>query len=124
MRNHIETQAMAIRRIANRTSDLRPISLVRLLDETAEHPNVIGANANAAREDADKIHMAAEKVTTFANKVVAHLDTDHAAASRDVSLAAMDLAVDAIGEVWERWYRAVTGVVAFAMEPIGLVGHT
>jgi hypothetical protein len=120
LRNHIETQAMAIRRIANRTSDLRPISLVRLLDEIGEHPNVIGANATAAREDADRIDTAAEKVSTFANKVVAHLDADHAAASRDVSLEAMDQVVDVIGHVWERWYRAVTGAVAPAMEPAGV----
>jgi hypothetical protein len=51
--------------------------------------------------------------------VVAHLDADHAAASRDVSLADMDDVVDQIGRAWEKWYVRVTGAYAPAMEPAG-----
>jgi hypothetical protein len=48
-------------------------------------------------------------VTTFANKVVAHLDADHAAASRGVNFADLDAAVDATLPIWLRWYSEITG---------------
>ena len=41
-------------------------------------------------------------MTAFADKVVAHLDADHAAASRDVKLDNFDEAVDATIPIWEK----------------------
>ena len=105
LRNHVETQAIAIRRIANRTTDVRSVSLVRLLDEIAAEPHVIGANPADAKQDADALHEGARRVSTFANRVVAHLDRDHAAASRDVSLRDIDDVVDLIGRMWEKLVR-------------------
>jgi hypothetical protein len=121
LRNHIETQALAVRRIANRTNDPRSVSLVRILDEIAAEPQIIGVDGNEAKPDADALHSGAEKVSVFANKVVAHLDREHAAASRDVSLARMDEVVDQIGSMWEKWYVRVTGAYAPAIEP-GMMG--
>jgi hypothetical protein len=59
----------------------------------------------------------AEKVTIFADKVVAHLDADHAAASRDVNLDDFDKAVDATIPIWEKWYLAITGEGVIAELP-------
>jgi hypothetical protein len=120
LRNHIETQAMAIRRIANRTADSRPISLVKLLDEIAATPQILGIDPSEARGDADALHESAKRVSAFANKVVAHFDRDYAAASRDTSLKDMDDVVDLVGRMWEKWYVKVTDKGASAMEPVGM----
>jgi hypothetical protein len=55
--------------------------------------------------------------------VVAHLDTDHAAASRDVNLADLNGAVDFTAELWEKWYLPITGTgVVVALPELGW-GH-
>ena len=110
-RNHIETQAVAIRRISDRSKRHKDtIALGRLLDEISEHSEVLGDELSSrAKEDADQLANVARKVSTFATKVVAHLDSDHAAASKDVDLADFDNAIDFTTELWERWYIAITG---------------
>ena len=65
-----------------------------------------GAHATA---DADLLEQTAANVTTFATKVVAHLDADHAAASRGVKLDDLDKAVDVSPPIWEKWFQAITG---------------
>jgi hypothetical protein len=46
-RDHVETQAIAIRRIAHRTADQRTVSLVKLLDEIASNPSVLSPPVSA-----------------------------------------------------------------------------
>jgi hypothetical protein len=121
-RNHIETQAIAIRRIADRSKRWdKMISLGRLLDEIAGAPHVLGVQGSDATGDALRLQGIAEKVTTFADKVVAHLDADHAAASDDVNLDDFDKAVDATIPIWKKWYLVITGngVVAELPEDLG-----
>ena len=121
-RNHIETQAIAIRRIADRSKRWdKMISLGRLLDEIAGAPQVLGMQGADATADADLLEETAAKVTKFADKVVAHLDADHAAASGDVNLDELDRAVDATIPIWEKWYLVITGngVVAQLQDDIG-----
>jgi hypothetical protein len=117
LRNHVETQAVAIRRIADRSSNPKTIALGRLLDEIATHPHILGVSAAEATADADRLESAARKARRFANKVVAHLDHEHAAASRDVSLSDLNNAVDLAAELWRRWYLAVTGVGVWVQLP-------
>jgi hypothetical protein len=49
LRNHIETQTVAIRRIANRIRDRRPVSFVRILDEIAAQPQILNIDARRER---------------------------------------------------------------------------
>jgi AbiU2 len=109
LRNHIETQAIAIRRIADRSTRSDTIALGRLLDEIAGAPQVLGVQGTDATADADLLEETAANVTTFANKVVAHLDADHAAASRSVNIGDLDGAVDVTLPIWQRWFQAITG---------------
>jgi len=109
LRNHIETQAIAIRRIADRSTHQGTVALGRLLDEIAAAPQVLGVEASKATEDAETLASVSSNVRTFANKVVAHLDTDHAAASRDVNMDDFDKAVDVTLPIWQRWFTAITG---------------
>jgi len=109
LRNHIETQAVAIRRIADRSIHRNTIALGRLLDEIARTPHIVGVQGADATNDALALETVAANVRTFATKVVAHLDTDHAAASRDVNLADLNGAVDFTAELWEKWYLPITG---------------
>jgi hypothetical protein len=121
LRNHIETQAIAIRRIADRSTRRDTIALGRLLDEIADAPHVLGVQGRDATADADLLAETAANVTTFANKVVAHLDADHAAASRGLKLDDLDEAVDATLPIWEKWFQAITreGVAAELPDDIG-----
>ena len=121
LRNHIETQAIAIRRIADRSKRRDTIALGRLLDEIADAPHVLGVQGADATRDADLLEETAANVTTFANKVVAHLDADHAAASRGVNLDDLDNAVNATLPIWEKWFSAITreGVAAELPDDIG-----
>jgi AbiU2 len=110
LRNHIETQAIAIRRIADRsTHHPETIALGRLLDEIADAPQVLGVEASTATADANTLERVSSNVRTFANKVVAHFDTDHAAASRDVNMDDLDKAVGVTLPIWQRWFTAITG---------------
>jgi hypothetical protein len=117
LRNHIETQAIAIRRIADRSTRWDTIALGRLLDEIADAPHVLGVQGADATADANLLEETAADVTTFADKVVAHLDTDHAAASRGVDLDDLNNAVDATLPIWDRWFHAITGEGALAELP-------
>ncbi len=117
-RNHVETQAIAIRRIAHRTADPRTVSLVKLLDEIASNPSVLGPPVSSeAKTDADLLDGAADQVSIFANKTVAHLDRDHAASAEGLDLEELDDVVDTVGQVWERWYVTITDSFAPAVEP-------
>jgi hypothetical protein len=117
-RNHIETQAIAIRRIADRSKRWdKMISLGRLLDEIADAPYVLQVQGADATTDADLLEETAANVTKFADKVVAHLDTDHAAASRDIDLADLDRAVDVTLPIWKKWFHAITGEEVWAELP-------
>jgi hypothetical protein len=117
LRNHIETQAIAIRRIADRSTRRDTIALGRLLDEIADAPHVLGVHGRDATEDANLLEETATSVTIFANKVVAHLDADHAAASRGVKIGDLDEAVDITIPIWERWFQAITGEGVWAALP-------
>jgi AbiU2 len=120
LRNHIETQALAIRRIADRSTHHDTIALGRLLDEIADAAHILGVQATDATSDANELEEVAAHVRTFANKVVAHLDADHAAASRGVNFSDLDAAIDVAARVWERWFLAVTGEgVAIDLLPLG-----
>jgi AbiU2 len=120
LRNHIETQALAIRRIADRSTHHDTIALGRLLDEIAGAAHILGVQATDATADAKELEEIATRVRTFANKVVAHLDADHAAASRGVNFADLDASIVVAARVWERWFLAVTGEgVVVDLPPIG-----
>jgi hypothetical protein len=109
LRNHVETQAIAIRRIADRSTRQDTIALGRLLDEIAAAPHILDVDPASATADAESLTKAARKARRFANKVVVHLDRDHKAASMNMTLADLDAAVEVAGRVWERWYLPVTG---------------
>jgi len=120
LRNHIETQALAIRRIADRSTHHNTIALGRLLDEIANAADILGVQATDATSDANELEEVAAHVRTFANKVIAHLDADHAAASRRVNFADLDAAIDVAARVWEKWFLAVTGEgVVIDLLPLG-----
>jgi hypothetical protein len=113
-RSYIETQAIAIRRIARRTNDPRPVSLVRVLDEIAHNPVVLsGIEARQigedAQSDADQIHDAAERVATFASQQVAHFDREQSPENEDLTFADLHEVVNRIAAAWERWYLRITG---------------
>jgi hypothetical protein len=56
LRNHIETQAIAICRIADRSTHWdKMISLGRLLDEIAGAPHVLGVQGSDATGDANRL---------------------------------------------------------------------
>ncbi len=113
LRNHIEVQALAIRRLADPGTDSRVVSLGRILREIGERSNVLGDQlAREAREDLAALGESAEAVKTFADKYVAHLDHDHGTAVPEVTMKDMDETIDFIGKLWERWYVRVTGTVA------------
>jgi hypothetical protein len=109
LRNHIETQALAIRRIADRSTRSDSVALGRMLDDIAAHPHILDVDPDLATEDADRMQVAAAKVVTFANKVVAHFDEDHEAASRGINMEDLDAAVDLIADIWVRWFGIVSG---------------
>jgi hypothetical protein len=122
LRNHVETQAIAIRRLADRSKRWDTIALGRLLDEIADAPQVLGARdvdvrGADATADANLLEETATNVTIFANKVVAHLDADHAAASRGVRIGDLDEAVDVTIPIWKRWFQAITGEGVWAALP-------
>ncbi len=118
VRNYVETQAMAIRRLANSGKDTRVISLGRILREISEQPEVLGSQiADEAKRDFEAIQASADNVTTFANKVVAHLDRDHATAVPALTIGDIHDVVNFIGQLWERWYVRVTGNSASAEPP-------
>jgi predicted GNAT family N-acyltransferase len=120
-RNHVETQAIAIRRISDRSTHRDTIALGRLLDEIAAHPEVLGNELSShALEDADRLQAASRAVTVFATKVVAHFDRDHAVASQDLRFDDFDRAIDVATNLFERWFVAVTGEgVAILLPSIG-----
>jgi hypothetical protein len=109
LRNHVETQAVAIRRIADRSTHPNTVSLGRLLDEIGAHPEVLGSAVSAdAKQDVEALAEEARKVRTFATKVVAHLDSDHAAASQDATFGDFDRAIEFISGLWAKWYQTIT----------------
>jgi hypothetical protein len=113
-RGYVETQAIAIRRIARRVRDDRPVSLVRLLDEISRNPQPMAdldtaSVGLAAQNDADMLHESAERVSTFASQAVAHFDRLQTVSGDDLTLAEIHEAIDRIAEVWERWYLRITG---------------
>jgi hypothetical protein len=119
VRNHIEAQAMAIRRFADARPDPRVVSFGRILAEIAEHREVLGAeHAAEAVADVAELRQTVERVTTFADKEVAHLDRDHASAVAEFPLREIDDAIAFLGTLWERWYVRITGASAVAMVPL------
>jgi hypothetical protein len=109
-RNHVETQAMAIRRIADPGRDPRVVSLGRILREIAMYGRVLGDEfAREADDDLVALTSAATSAKLFADKLVAHLDHDHASAVPPLALGDLDSAIDYIGRLWQRWYTRVTG---------------
>jgi hypothetical protein len=80
-----------------------------MLDDIAAHPHILDVDPDLATEDADRMQVAAAKVVTFANKVVAHFDEDHEAASRGINMEDLDAAVDLIADIWVRWFGIVSG---------------
>ena len=106
LRNHIETQAVAIRRLADRSSHRDTVALGRLLDEITAHPTELLESGVAleATRDADDLQEEAQRVTTFATKVVAHLDSDHASASQETHFDDFDRALDVASHLWQTWF--------------------
>jgi hypothetical protein len=118
-RNFVDAQALAVRRIADPGLDPRVVSFGRILSEVGERPDVLGDEfAAEARADLAALGSAAEDVTTFASKYVAHLDHDQATVP-PVNLEDVDAVVDSIGKLWERWHVRVTGSLALS-RPAGV----
>lgn len=114
MRDHIEVQALAIRRFADPGRHSRVVSFGRILSEVAERADILGEDAaRDAKADLAELTKAVDLVTTFANKEVAHLDRDYATALPDFKpLAEIDAAIEFIGRLWGQWYMRITGVTA------------
>jgi hypothetical protein len=93
-RNHVETQALAI--AGSLTARRIPIPcrsaacwLTQLLTPTS-----LASLRTRLRPTQTLLPMPPPRHGRFANKVVAHLDRDHSAATRDVDVGDLDTAVD------------------------------
>jgi AbiU2 len=113
VRNHLEVQALAIRRFADAGPDGRVVSFGKILAEIAAAPSIFSHEAaDEARADLEELHSISEAIKAFADKEVAHLDRDHDDAIADLKIGDFDEALQPIGELWVKWYLPITGTVA------------
>jgi hypothetical protein len=102
----------------------RVISLGRILREVPMYGRVLGDEvAREAGDDLVALTSAATSAKLFADKLVAHLDRDHASAVAPLALGDLDSAIDFIARLWQRWYTRVTGKgVSTELTPQGWPG--
>lgn len=141
--NYADAQAVAVRRLVESGAQSR--SLRRVLSKLAHDPDLlsrerlVGAYAWGSQHlghawfdaiagpDADRVpheviaadllalERACEPVSRYVNKTVAHLDRH--GPELVPTFGELDLALDAIGEVFGRWYTALTGKSLSALVP-------